>query len=78
MYETYPKGKKSVPNVGHKGVKSREQDDLGMHTRNSITGGEEKRMQNVYGNYYGKKPAPERPMRKGAMVSPRKTFISIG
>lgn len=74
MYETYPKGKK--PGKEERG----KQEELSSphRARTTITDSEEKRTEQVYGNYYGKQARKERPEHQGRVVNPLKTTISIG
>ena len=77
MFNTYPKSKKTYPKLSKgKGDKIEELSSMNS-TKNTITDSEEKRIEQVYGNFYGKKSPQMRKEPNGIMVSPRKYIIGI-
>jgi hypothetical protein len=73
MYETYPKGKGSLP----KETKPREEEtDSVYRARADLGKSEDTRFRNLIMNDYGKKPQVQDKFDGGNKVNPRRTIIS--
>jgi hypothetical protein len=78
--ETFPKrGKRTKPPFKPKALPERQKLDSPYFVRQTMLGGDgDRRMSQIYGNYYGKKDRPtalEAP--KGMPVSPLRTMLGV-